>query len=69
MWDGMTRCVNLIWVRWEQKYFCGGDWTTQISLKPKENFSYPDSGHGAAIGPEPLDCLAAGFSRGSRFLF
>src|ERR1700735_612325 len=33
--------MQLIWVGRESKYFCEGDWTTQISLRLKENFSPP----------------------------
>jgi hypothetical protein len=30
--------VDLIWGKREGIYFCEGDWTGGISLKPKENF-------------------------------
>jgi hypothetical protein len=30
--------MPLIWVRREGKYFCGQDWTGQISLIPQANF-------------------------------
>jgi hypothetical protein len=30
--------VEVIWVKREQRYFCEGGWTTQISLRLKENF-------------------------------
>ena len=37
-WAGMARDMQVIWVRREWEYFCGGDWTTQIRLNSKENF-------------------------------
>jgi hypothetical protein len=36
---GMAADIDVIWVKWEQEYFFAGDWTTQIKLNPKENFS------------------------------
>jgi hypothetical protein len=38
-WDETGRVVKVIWVWREQISFCGEDWTGQISLIPKENFS------------------------------
>jgi hypothetical protein len=32
VWAGMARDMQVIWVRREREYFCGEDWTTQISL-------------------------------------
>jgi hypothetical protein len=36
---GMAADIEVIWVRRERKYFCEKDWTTQIRLKLKVNFS------------------------------
>src|ERR1700691_1909772 len=41
VWAGMTDDIEVIWVKSEPEYFCAGDWTTQINLKLKENFSRP----------------------------
>jgi hypothetical protein len=30
--------MEVIWVRSEPEYFCEGDWTTQITLIPRQNF-------------------------------
>jgi hypothetical protein len=35
----MARDMQVIWVRREWEYFLVRDWTTQIRLNPKENFS------------------------------
>ena len=35
VWAGMARDIEVIWVKRERKYFCKGDWTTQIRLNPK----------------------------------
>jgi hypothetical protein len=43
----MARDVKVIWVKRERKYFCARDWTTQIRLNPKENFSLPSFRGGA----------------------
>src|SRR5205085_12516312 len=32
VWDGMAGVLELIWGRGEAEYFCGKDWTTQITL-------------------------------------
>jgi len=32
VWAGMARDMQVIWVGKERKYFCEGDWTTQIAL-------------------------------------
>ena len=37
-WGGMAGNVDLIWGKREGIYFCEGDWTGGIRLKPKENF-------------------------------
>jgi len=39
LWDRTAKDVELIWVGREQRYFCWRDWTTQITLIPRENFS------------------------------
>src|ERR1700677_3849755 len=39
VWVGMAADIEVIWVRRERKYFCEKDWTTQIRLKLKVNFS------------------------------
>ena len=31
-WDETARDMQVIWVRRDREYFCGEDWTTQISL-------------------------------------
>ena len=36
-WDETARDMHVIWVGRESKYFCEGDWTTQIRLRLKEN--------------------------------
>jgi hypothetical protein len=51
--------IEVIWVKWEREYFFAGDWTTQIKLNPKENFSlssFPD----APLGAGPDAPLGAG---------
>jgi hypothetical protein len=35
--DGRDK--EVIWVRWKQEYFCKGDWTGQISLKPLQKIA------------------------------
>src|SRR6202030_2249671 len=47
-----ARDVEVIWVKREWKYFCEGDWTTQIRLKPKENFF-------SAVIPDDPGCIDA----------
>jgi hypothetical protein len=42
--DGLF--LEVIWVNREAEYFCEPDWTTQISLKLKENFPSPRIAHG-----------------------
>jgi len=32
--------MDLIWVRGKQKFFCKGDWTTQITLIGFSNFAF-----------------------------
>jgi hypothetical protein len=34
----MAENMEVIWVGREEEYFCNGDWTGGIRLKPKENF-------------------------------
>jgi hypothetical protein len=38
VWAGMARDQQVICLKRQWKYFCKGDWTTQIRLNPKENF-------------------------------
>src|SRR6476659_5439466 len=37
--DGMADVVGVIWVRHEAEYFCGRDWTGQMSLKSLRKFA------------------------------
>ena len=39
VWGRTVKDVEVICVRREQKYFCREDWTAQITLIPRENFS------------------------------
>jgi hypothetical protein len=36
----MAADIEVIWVRRERKSFCKQDWTGEITLIPKENFSF-----------------------------
>jgi hypothetical protein len=46
----MAEGMEVIWVRSEQEYFYGGDWTTQISLIAQQKFSFARKAHGRFVG-------------------
>jgi hypothetical protein len=50
VWAGMAEGMEVIWVGSEQEYFCGEDWTTQISLIAQEKFSFARKAHGRFVG-------------------
>jgi hypothetical protein len=53
----MAGDMQVIWDKWEWKYFCKGDWTPQIRLKPKEIF-LPSCG--ACGGAQAPNLIAGG---------
>src|ERR1700679_2146196 len=54
VWAGMARDQQVICLKRQWKYFCKGDWTTQISLNRKENFSPPSFRGVRSTSPESI---------------
>jgi hypothetical protein len=65
VWAGMAADREVICAKWEQKYFCGEDWTSSISLNRFSKFVLPvmPKKHQAnAINAQgPLSAIRLGF--------
>jgi hypothetical protein len=55
LWDGTAGDIEVIWVSGEAENFCKGDWTTQITLVPKENFLRARSVNPQSVAAARLD--------------
>src|SRR6266851_7317179 len=59
LWGGTASDIDLIWVGREREYFFKEDWTTQITLIPKENFLRARSANPQSIAASAFEFRSA----------